>query len=273
MPVVTLRPDRFAAGGEAIARDDGGRVVFVRGALPGEVVDAELTVEKKDWARALTVAVEQASPDRVTPPCPSRRAGCGGCGWQHLTVDGPAPGTGRHRHRRPAPHRRRPRPARRARGRRRARPGYRTTIRVAATADGRAGFRAEHSHDVVAAPECLDRPPDARRRCCRRCGSIPTSSRRCGCRWPPASWRPAGTTSAGTVRGPARVGTLLGARGHAVRGRRRPPAARVDGLVLPVRPAGRRAARRHGAPGRARAGRRRPRRRRLRRGRHVRRLR
>src|SRR6188472_2118634 len=87
MPVVTLRPDRFAAGGEAIARDDGGRVVFVRGALPGEVVAAEVTVEKKDWARALTVTVEQASPDRVTPPCPSRRAGCGGCGWQHLTVD------------------------------------------------------------------------------------------------------------------------------------------------------------------------------------------
>jgi 23S rRNA (uracil1939-C5)-methyltransferase len=152
--VVTLRPDRFAAGGEAIARDEGGRVVFIRGALPGEVVDAELTVEKKDWARANTVAVEQASPDRVAPPCASRRAGCGGCGWQHLTVA----------------------------AQRQARvgivtdallrtggvldpvvvlgggvdpTGYRTTIRVAATANGIAGFRAEQSHEVIGAPACL----------------------------------------------------------------------------------------------------------------------
>ena len=51
MTVVTLRPDRFAAGGEAIAREDDGRIVFVRGALPGETVEAELTTEKKDWAR------------------------------------------------------------------------------------------------------------------------------------------------------------------------------------------------------------------------------
>jgi len=154
MPVVTLRPDRFATGGEAIARDVGGRVVFVRGALPGEVVAAEITMEKKDWARALTISVDEASPHRVTPPCPSRRAGCGGCGWQHLTVDA----------------------QRRARvdivteslrrtggigeplvelGGGVSPEGYRTTIRVAATDDGAAGYRAESSHDVVAAPECL----------------------------------------------------------------------------------------------------------------------
>ena len=33
--------------------------------------------------------------------------------------------------------------------------GYRTTVRVAATAEGRAGFRAEQTHDVVEAPNCL----------------------------------------------------------------------------------------------------------------------
>ena len=37
-------------GGEAIARDDDGRVVFVRGALPGETVEAELIAAKKDSA-------------------------------------------------------------------------------------------------------------------------------------------------------------------------------------------------------------------------------
>ena len=33
--------------------------------------------------------------------------------------------------------------------------GYRTTVRVAATIDGRAGFRAEQTHDIVEAPNCL----------------------------------------------------------------------------------------------------------------------
>jgi 23S rRNA (uracil1939-C5)-methyltransferase len=33
--------------------------------------------------------------------------------------------------------------------------GYRTTVRVVGGADGRAGFRSESSHDVVAAPACL----------------------------------------------------------------------------------------------------------------------
>jgi len=151
---IELQPDRWAAGGEAIARDEDGRIVFVRGALPGERVGVELTAEKKDWARGVAVDVLEASTDRVTPPCPSRRAGCGGCGWQHLTLDA----------------QRRARAAIVADALRRTGgvadavvevgggvdpDGYRTTVRVAATVDGRAGYHAEGSHEVVAAPECL----------------------------------------------------------------------------------------------------------------------
>ena len=74
-------------GGEAIARHDDGRVVFVRGALPGETVLAEIVHEKRDWARAHVVDIVEASTDRVVPPCASRLAGCGGCGWMHLDLD------------------------------------------------------------------------------------------------------------------------------------------------------------------------------------------
>src|SRR5262245_57785644 len=137
-----------------MARDDDCRVVFVRGALPGEAVAVEIRAAKKDWARADAIDVIESSPDRVVPPCPSRRAGCGGCGWQHLTVDA----------------QRAARVAIVSDSLRRLSAvdepvvehgggvdptGYRTTVRVAAGPDGRPGFRAERSHDVVAAPDCL----------------------------------------------------------------------------------------------------------------------
>lgn len=77
-------PSAVAAGGDAIARDEQGRVVFVEGALPGEEVRAEITEERSDFARARVVEVVTPSAARSVPPCPSVAAGCGGCQWQHV---------------------------------------------------------------------------------------------------------------------------------------------------------------------------------------------
>ena len=82
-----LRTTAFAKGGEAIAREESGRVVFVAGALADETVEVELTEERKEFARGRAVAMLEASPDRVEPPCPYVAAGCGGCDLQHASVD------------------------------------------------------------------------------------------------------------------------------------------------------------------------------------------
>lgn len=77
-----------AHGGHCVARVDG-RVVFVRHALPGEVVRARVTEDRGSYRRADAVEVLRASPDRVVPPCPHAGPGrCGGCDWQHAS--GPA---------------------------------------------------------------------------------------------------------------------------------------------------------------------------------------
>ena len=151
--LIELRPTTMAAGGEAVAREPSGRVVFVRGALPGEAVVARMVDERDRYARAVVERVDDASPSRVEPPCPYVAAGCGGCSWQHIApaeqralkrqiatdaltraggvagaavVDGPGLHT----------------------------EGFRTTVRLAVT-DGRAGYRRLRSHEVVPVDACL----------------------------------------------------------------------------------------------------------------------
>lgn len=79
---VILRVDRLSYGGRGVARLDG-LDVFVDDAAPGDVVRARLTKMKRTYAEAALVAVEGASPVRVTPRCPHFGI-CGGCQWQHV---------------------------------------------------------------------------------------------------------------------------------------------------------------------------------------------
>jgi 23S rRNA (uracil1939-C5)-methyltransferase len=70
--------------GRGVARS-GGKVVFVDGALPGEVVDAETTRRKPSFDVARVVAVRSANPGRCAPRCPHFGV-CGGCSLQHADL-------------------------------------------------------------------------------------------------------------------------------------------------------------------------------------------
>lgn len=144
----------LAVGGEGVAREPSGRVVFVEGALPGERVRVAVTDERRHHARAVVLEVIEPAPTRVTPPCPFVAAGCGGCGWQHVDPEAqralkgsmvaealarlggvPDPEVA-------------PGPVLPA-------TGYRTTLRGVADATGRFALRRHHSHDLVPVPACL----------------------------------------------------------------------------------------------------------------------
>lgn len=66
-----------------ISRADG-KVCFVRGALPGELVRAEVIRSKSKYDIAQTLTVLKESSQRVKPACPHFGV-CGGCSMQHLT--------------------------------------------------------------------------------------------------------------------------------------------------------------------------------------------
>ena len=87
--LLELTVGEAAHGGWCVARPAaaGGRVIFVRHALPGEQVRVRITQTTSKFARADAVEILAAGPDRVEPPCPhARPGGCGGCDWQHASL-------------------------------------------------------------------------------------------------------------------------------------------------------------------------------------------
>jgi 23S rRNA (uracil1939-C5)-methyltransferase len=153
MPELEVELDRIATGGAALGRSPDGKVVFVAGGLPGERVRASVVADHRTRVEADLLSVIDAAPGRRVPPCQHVEAGCGGCDWQHAEPD-------------------LQRELRRAivvdcltrlaqlddvdvrLGPTLDPTGYRTTVR-AAVLDGKAGFRAGRSHDVIPVDSCL----------------------------------------------------------------------------------------------------------------------
>lgn len=147
-------PERFVAGGECLARHVDGRVMFVRGAVPGDEVSVAPVDERSDWSRSEVTEIHHGGPHRTTPPCQRHLEGCGGCDWQHVVVDaqiGAKRDIVRDALRRTA----RMPDARLVVGSTVSSEQYRTTVRVVGDADGRPSYRAARSHDTVPAAGCL----------------------------------------------------------------------------------------------------------------------
>ncbi|SIR46251.1 23S rRNA m(5)U-1939 methyltransferase [Micromonospora avicenniae] len=179
---VELTVGAVAPGGHCVARVDG-QVVFVRHALPGERVVAEVTEVHRGFVRADAVTVLDASPDRVEPPCPYARPGrCGGCDLQHVApaaqlewkaavvreqlsrlgglTDAELDGLGVRIEALPG-----------------GRLGWRSRVRYAVDAGDRAGLLKHRSHEVVPIDRCLIAHPAIQ--------SLPVLAAS-GTRWPDA---------------------------------------------------------------------------------------
>jgi 23S rRNA (uracil1939-C5)-methyltransferase len=152
---VSVEIESLAPGGDAVGRQQGGegaraaedgRVTFVPLAAPGERVRARIEREKGKVAWGELTAIERPGPDRAPPPCPLFGT-CGGCQWQHVTIEAQ-------------------RAAKRAIVERAlgvpvsdvvaAGPpfGYRDRAKLAVGLGGTLGLRARRSHDVVDVPAC-----------------------------------------------------------------------------------------------------------------------
>ena len=71
--------------GKAIAKQEG-LVVFIEGAVPGDIVDVMVHRKKNSFAEAKVHAFKSYSKNRVSPIC-QHFGTCGGCKWQNLNYE------------------------------------------------------------------------------------------------------------------------------------------------------------------------------------------
>jgi len=82
---ITLRIEKAAHGGVFVARPEG-KVVFVEGALPGELVEAEITQEAKSFLRARVTRVLESSEHRKDHFWQEAALGAGGADFGHIDL-------------------------------------------------------------------------------------------------------------------------------------------------------------------------------------------
>jgi len=82
-----LKVESIELEAQGVAHNAEGKVVFIDGALPGEIVKAQIARRKNNWEQGQLTEIKKESPLRVTPGCPHfglHAGACGGCKMQHL---------------------------------------------------------------------------------------------------------------------------------------------------------------------------------------------
>ena len=85
----TVRIEDMSDEGAGIGKTDG-YTWFIKDTVIGDLVEAGVMKQKKNYGFARLVKVIEPSPYRTTPRCPVARA-CGGCQFQAMSYDQPLP--------------------------------------------------------------------------------------------------------------------------------------------------------------------------------------
>ena len=87
LPAGFLRVGSLDMDAQGIARRPDGKVVFIEGALPFEIVSVNVHRKKNNWEQGTVTEIHHESSQRVRPGCPHfglHQGACGGCKMQHL---------------------------------------------------------------------------------------------------------------------------------------------------------------------------------------------
>ncbi len=77
---------RAGAKGVSIGKLEDGKTILIKDAIPGDVVDVQVTKKRKSYLEGKAIAYHKKSADRVEPEC-EHFGVCGGCKWQDMRYD------------------------------------------------------------------------------------------------------------------------------------------------------------------------------------------
>jgi 23S rRNA (uracil1939-C5)-methyltransferase len=84
--VQNISIERISHEGRGIGQLEDGKTVFLDNALPSEVVDATLTLNKPSYSEGIAFNINKVSETRQVPKC-QHFGICGGCSLQHMQQD------------------------------------------------------------------------------------------------------------------------------------------------------------------------------------------
>ncbi|WP_438962832.1 23S rRNA (uracil(1939)-C(5))-methyltransferase RlmD [Nonlabens sp.] len=74
------------AKGKSVAKTEDGAVIFLKNAVPGDIVDIKTFKKRKSFFEGEATAFHKLSERRAAPVC-KHFGTCGGCKWQHMGYD------------------------------------------------------------------------------------------------------------------------------------------------------------------------------------------
>jgi 23S rRNA (uracil1939-C5)-methyltransferase len=83
--IENITVESMAAEGKCVARVEG-RVIFLEGCAPGDIVSASLTKIKSSFLEGRVTQITQYAANRAQPFC-IHFGLCGGCSWQHIQYE------------------------------------------------------------------------------------------------------------------------------------------------------------------------------------------
>ncbi len=82
IPVTVTSTTNLGAG---VARDADGRVIFVDGAVEGDLAEVEITRVKSSYSKGRICTLTKPSRHRISSDCTAFDTGCGGCAFRHIS--------------------------------------------------------------------------------------------------------------------------------------------------------------------------------------------
>ena len=76
----------ISSKGKGICKDDSGKVIFVEGVVPGDLISLKIKKKRKNYFEGQKIKILKPSKDRISPKC-DHFGLCGGCKFQNLSYN------------------------------------------------------------------------------------------------------------------------------------------------------------------------------------------